>query len=184
LLTAITGRPGFTFCAPRSEVPVGRSEVTPGAVMSRRSLRARGITLFGAGRGAGGGMAGTAAVDTADRPCCVGARLREKLRLQPRQAWPMYIVGRLGSMSRVELPRVIHDRPGRPDWGDAAHPIRELTRAIAVGASAWTRERRAQIATLFDSLASGWRDRDVPERHDALVAVPERMVRGGRLRNR
>jgi SAM-dependent methyltransferase len=92
----------------------------------------------------------------------------------------MCIVGRLRSMSMVELPRVIPDRPGRPEWGDAARPMRELTRAIAMGDSAWTRERRAQIATLFDSLASGWRDRDVPERHDALV---DALTRGGPFPN-
>ena len=82
-------------------------------------------------------------------------------------------------MSLVELPRTIPDRPGRPDWGDAARPMRELTRAIATGGSAWTRERRAQIAGLFDSMASGWRDRDVPERHDALG---DALARGGPFR--
>jgi ubiquinone/menaquinone biosynthesis C-methylase UbiE len=54
--------------------------------------------------------------------------------------------------------------------------MRELTRAISVGGNAWTRERRRQIAALFDALASGWRDRDVPERHDALV---DALARGG-----
>ena len=79
-------------------------------------------------------------------------------------------------MSMVELPRVVPDQPGRPEWGDAAGPMRELTRAIAMGGDAWTGERRVQIAALFDSLASGWRDRDVPERHDALV---DALARGG-----
>jgi ubiquinone/menaquinone biosynthesis C-methylase UbiE len=40
----------------------------------------------------------------------------------------------------------------------------------------WTPERLAQIRSFFDSLASGWRDRDVPERHDALV---DALTRGG-----
>jgi SAM-dependent methyltransferase len=79
-------------------------------------------------------------------------------------------------MSMLELPRVIPEQPGRPEWGDAARPMRELTRAIAAGGDAWTGERRAQIAALFDELASGWRDRDVPERHDALV---DALARGG-----
>jgi SAM-dependent methyltransferase len=79
-------------------------------------------------------------------------------------------------MSMAELPRVIPEQPGRPEWGDAARPMRELTRAIAVGGDAWTGERRAQIAALFDELASGWRDRDVPERHDALM---DALARGG-----
>jgi SAM-dependent methyltransferase len=72
-------------------------------------------------------------------------------------------------MSMVELPRVIPDQPGRPQWGEAARPIRELTRAIAIDLDAWTPERAAQIASMFDSLASGWRERDAPERHEALV---------------
>jgi SAM-dependent methyltransferase len=79
-------------------------------------------------------------------------------------------------MSMVELPRVIPDQPGRPDWGDVARPMRELTRAIAMDRDAWTPERAAQIVSLFDSLASGWRDRDVPERHEALA---DAFARGG-----
>src|SRR6266540_3545951 len=79
-------------------------------------------------------------------------------------------------MSMVELPRVIPDQPGRPEWGDAARPMRELTRSIAIDPDAWTPGRAAQIASLFDSLASGWRERDVPERHEALV---DALARGG-----
>ena len=79
-------------------------------------------------------------------------------------------------MSRVELRRVIPDQPGRPEWGDAARPMRELTRAIVEDPDAWTSGRAAQIASFFDSVAAGWRDRDVPERHDALV---EALARGG-----
>jgi SAM-dependent methyltransferase len=79
-------------------------------------------------------------------------------------------------MSLVELPRVIPDRPGRPRWGDAARPMRELTRAIARDPDAWTPEQQAQIVSLFDSSASDWRDRDVPERHDALL---DALTRGG-----
>jgi SAM-dependent methyltransferase len=79
-------------------------------------------------------------------------------------------------MSMVELPRVIPDQLGRPDWGDAARPMRELTRAISMDGDVWTPERRAQIASLFDSLASGWRERDAPQRHDALV---DALARGG-----
>jgi len=55
------------------------------------------------------------------------------------------------SMSVVELPRVIPIQPGRPEWGDAARPIRALTRAIAMERDAWTPERAAQISSLFDS---------------------------------
>jgi len=54
--------------------------------------------------------------------------------------------------------------------------MRELTRAIAFDRDAWTPERAAQIASMFDSLASGWRARDVPERHEAL---DDALARGG-----
>jgi SAM-dependent methyltransferase len=54
--------------------------------------------------------------------------------------------------------------------------MQELTRAIAADRDAWTAERATQIASLFDSLAAGWRDRDVPERHDALL---DALARGG-----
>jgi SAM-dependent methyltransferase len=54
--------------------------------------------------------------------------------------------------------------------------MRELTRSIAVDPDAWTPGRAAQIASLFDSLASGWRERDVPERYEALV---DALARGG-----
>jgi SAM-dependent methyltransferase len=79
-------------------------------------------------------------------------------------------------MRLVELPRVVSDQPGRPEWGEAARPMRELTRSIAFDAETWTPDRAAQIASLFDSLASGWRERDVPERHEALV---DALGRGG-----
>jgi hypothetical protein len=82
----------------------------------------------------------------------------------------------LWAVSMVELPRIVPDQPGRPDWGDAARPMRELTRSIAMGDAAWTPVRRVQIAALFDSLAAGWRDRDVPERHEALM---DALTRGG-----
>jgi SAM-dependent methyltransferase len=79
-------------------------------------------------------------------------------------------------MTMVELPRAIADQPGRPDWGEAARPMRELTRAIAMDRAAWTSDRAAQITSFFDAAASGWRDRDVPERHDALE---DALARGG-----
>ena len=82
----------------------------------------------------------------------------------------------LWAVSMLELPRVVPDQPGRPEWGDAARPMREMTRSIAMGGAVWTPERQAQIAALFDSLAAGWRDRDLPERHDALV---DALTRGG-----
>lgn len=82
-------------------------------------------------------------------------------------------------MSVVELPRVIAEQPGRPVWGDAARPMQELTRAIALGEGAWTSERKEQIGALFDSLAPGWKERDAAARHDALR---DALERGGPFR--
>jgi SAM-dependent methyltransferase len=79
-------------------------------------------------------------------------------------------------MTLVELPRLIVETPGRPEWGDAAVFMRDLTAEIAMTADAWTPERAAQMASLFDSLASAWPERDMPERHDALR---DALARGG-----
>jgi SAM-dependent methyltransferase len=54
--------------------------------------------------------------------------------------------------------------------------MRELTREIATDRAAWTPERAAQITSLFDASAAGWREYDVPERHEALR---DALVRGG-----
>jgi SAM-dependent methyltransferase len=79
-------------------------------------------------------------------------------------------------MSLVELPRIVPDRPDRPDLGDVVRPMQELTRAIAWEPDAWTPDRKTQIASLFDAMASGWRERDRPERHEALA---DALARGG-----
>jgi SAM-dependent methyltransferase len=84
-------------------------------------------------------------------------------------------------MTLVELPRVIPNRPGRPEWGEAAAPMRELTRAIAMEPDAWTPERATRIAAFFDSQAAAWSERDAPERHEALV---DALARGGTFPNR
>jgi SAM-dependent methyltransferase len=67
----------------------------------------------------------------------------------------------------TELPVVI-ERPDRSaTWGEAAvdHPMRKVTRAVAFEPDAWTPERQAEVAALFDELAPGWNSRDVPDRH-------------------
>lgn len=79
-------------------------------------------------------------------------------------------------MSIVELPRAIPAQPGRHVWGDAARPMRELTQTLARDRDAWTPERAAQIASFFDSAAPEWRERDQPQRHDALA---DALARGG-----
>jgi SAM-dependent methyltransferase len=54
--------------------------------------------------------------------------------------------------------------------------MQALTREIAMDRAAWTPERVAQITSLFEASAAGWRDHDVPERHDAL---DDALARGG-----
>jgi SAM-dependent methyltransferase len=79
-------------------------------------------------------------------------------------------------MSLVDLPRVVPARPDRPDLGDRARRMQELTGAIATDPDAWTPDRKTQIVALFDAMASGWRERDRPERHEALQ---DALARGG-----
>lgn len=76
----------------------------------------------------------------------------------------------------TELPRVIADKSNRPDLGDLAAHMRELTNQIAMDRDAWTPERVSQMMGFFDSQASTWPERDRPERHDALA---DALARGG-----
>jgi hypothetical protein len=76
----------------------------------------------------------------------------------------------------IELLRVVPERPDRPEMPDLARAMQELTHDIAFDADAWTADRKAQVAGLFDAMAGGWRDRDRPERHDALA---DALARGG-----
>jgi SAM-dependent methyltransferase len=79
----------------------------------------------------------------------------------------------------TELPRVIADNPERPDLGELAASMQELTRHIATDREAWTPEKATEMLRLFDSLAPAWPERDRPERHDALA---DALTRGGPLR--
>lgn len=77
------------------------------------------------------------------------------------------------------LDRVVPAPPGRPEVGNADHPMRKVTRQIAFEPGGWTAERRARVTELFDGLAPDW---------DARVAAAETqtplrdaLVRGGPL---
>jgi SAM-dependent methyltransferase len=76
----------------------------------------------------------------------------------------------------TELPRAIAGKPDRPDLGQLAVHMAELTRQIAMEPDAWTPERVSQMMGFFDVQASGWSERDRPERHDALR---DGLARGG-----
>jgi SAM-dependent methyltransferase len=74
------------------------------------------------------------------------------------------------------LPRVVPAPPGRPALADEHHPIRHVTRRIAFGGTdAWSAERRANVAALFDGLAAEW-DTNPGRRLDA---VTDAFDRGG-----
>jgi len=77
-------------------------------------------------------------------------------------------------MTLVELPRVVPEKAGRPDLGELARRMRALTVAIATDDTTWTKDRAAEVGGFFDSMASGWQERDKPERHDALADALER----------
>ena len=74
------------------------------------------------------------------------------------------------------LPTVVAFEPGRPELAGPDHPMRAVTRQIAFEPGGWTPERRAKVAGLFDSLAPDWHEKDVANRHDALL---DALDRGG-----
>jgi SAM-dependent methyltransferase len=74
------------------------------------------------------------------------------------------------------LPQVIPSDPDRPSLADETHPMRKVTRQIAFEPNGWTAERREKVVALFDTLASGWQERDDGSRHDA---IPDALDRGG-----
>lgn len=84
----------------------------------------------------------------------------------PPYGWPML----------ERLPTVVPREPGRPTLADEAHPMRAVTRQIAFEPTGWTDERRAKVAELFDALAPEWHEKDVANRHDAIL---DALDRGG-----
>ena len=74
------------------------------------------------------------------------------------------------------LERVLPEAPGRPDPLAFAELMQKTTREIAFSPDAWTNERAQQMTTLFDRLASSWRDR-ADEARDA--ALEDALTRGG-----
>jgi len=56
----------------------------------------------------------------------------------------------------------------RPPGAGPDHPMRRVTRQVALEPGAWDAERRHKVRDLFDSLAPGWNARDGMDRHEAL----------------
>ena len=75
----------------------------------------------------------------------------------------------------TELPGTIAPAEGDPPPGLAAdHPMRAVTRAVAFDPDGWTKERRLQVAALFDGLADDWHTRDLPGREAPLLDALDR----------
>ena len=77
------------------------------------------------------------------------------------------------------LPRVVPSPPGRPDVGNADHPMRKVTRQVAFEPGGWTAERRAKVVELFDGLADGWDDRF--QATETATPLRDGLARGGAL---
>ena len=74
------------------------------------------------------------------------------------------------------LNRVVDAAPDRRCLDGARSPIRSVTRQVAFEAGAWTPDRAAKVAALFNTMAPDWSDR-----HDAHHAEPlaDALARGG-----
>jgi len=72
------------------------------------------------------------------------------------------------------LPRVIPERPDKPQMAGADHPMRKVTRQVAFEPGGWTPERAGKVAELFDALAPEWHKRAGEGRTDALLDALER----------
>lgn len=58
--------------------------------------------------------------------------------------------------------------PDSPSRGDADHPMRQVTRAVATDASAWDPQTARRVADTFDGLAAQWHTRLRPDRLEGL----------------
>ena len=77
------------------------------------------------------------------------------------------------------LDRVVASPPDRPRVGNADHPMRKVTRQVAFEPSGWTDERKAKVAELFDSMASGWDER--ASAGETQTPLLDALARGGGL---
>jgi SAM-dependent methyltransferase len=79
------------------------------------------------------------------------------------------------------LPRVVEDRPDKPDLAGPDHPMRKVTRQVAFEPGGWTPERARKVAELFNGLAPEWHKRLSEGRMEALA---DALARGGAKRGR
>jgi hypothetical protein len=79
-----------------------------------------------------------------------------------------------------QLERAIPAAPDRPELAGPDHPMRKVTRQVAFERDAWTPERAAKVAKLFDTMAPEWGARTTRERQDVLRDALARGTLGGR----
>ena len=65
----------------------------------------------------------------------------------------------------TRLPRTVPAAADRPVLNGAKSPIRTVTRQIAFEPDAWTPERAAKVAELFNGMAPEWSARHDPQHH-------------------
>lgn len=80
-----------------------------------------------------------------------------------------------GEPALIELDNVVARAGAQPE-AQTDHPMRKVTRQVAFDPGAWTKERAAKVAELFDGLAPDWHTRMTPERDRVLV---DALDRGG-----
>ena len=72
------------------------------------------------------------------------------------------------------LRRVVPEAPDRPEVAGPEHPVRITTQEIASAPGAWTPERAAGVAKLFDGLAEGWDARGTANKMEPLIDALDR----------
>ena len=77
------------------------------------------------------------------------------------------------------LPRVVPEAPDRPEIAGPEHPVRVTTQEIASQPGAWTPERAAGVAKLFDGLAEGWDARGTANKMEPLLDALSRGAVSG-----
>jgi SAM-dependent methyltransferase len=86
----------------------------------------------------------------------------------------------MSNVAITRLPRVVPPAPGRPELAGPDHPMRKVTRQVALERSGWDPERARKVGALFDGLAPEWHARETPERAAVLEDALARGEVGGR----
>ncbi len=75
------------------------------------------------------------------------------------------------------LPRVVPESPGKPEDSNLAHPMRKVTRDIAVDEHMWSDEVCENVKSLFNQLAPTWSQRTHSMKFEPLEDAFERGLK-------